>query len=68
MGSYADRVAKHQCIILFLRQCVDIGKPFYTVEVRGREVVQVRGWGNDGPTPEVRNFMAQWERRVLRAA
>lgn len=67
VGSYADRVAKHQCIILFLRRCEDLTKPFYTVEVRGRKVVQVRGWDNDVPTPEVAAFMARWERQVLRA-
>ena len=68
VGSYADRVAKHQCVILFLRRCEDLGKPFYTVEVRGREVAQVRGMGNCDPTPEVKMFMDKWERQVLRAA
>lgn len=68
VGGYVDRVAKHECVILFLRQCEDISKPFYTVEVRGREVVQVRGQHNGAPTPEVKTFMAQWERKVLRAA
>ena len=68
VGSYVDRVARKECVILFLRQCEDISKPFYTVEVRGREVVQVRGWDNGDPTPEVKKFMGQWERQVLRAA
>lgn len=68
VGSYADRVAKKECVILFLRRCEDLGKPFYTVEVRGREVAQVRGMGNCDPTPEVKMFMDKWERQVLRAA
>lgn len=66
VGSYADRVARKECVILFLRQAEDIGKPFYTVEVRGGEVAQVRGMRNCNPTPEVEKFMDKWEREVLR--
>lgn len=66
MGGYVDQVAKQKCIILFLRRCADEGKPFYTVEVRGREVVQVRGMENKEATPEVQKFMDLWEKRVLR--
>ena len=66
VGSYADRVARKECVILFLRQTEDIGKPFYTVEVRGGEVAQVRGMRNCDPTPEVEEFMDRWERVVLR--
>jgi len=68
VGSYVDRVAKHECIILFIRQCEDVTKPFYTVEVRNKKVVQVRGMRNSDPTPEVKKFMDRWERQVLRAA
>lgn len=67
VGGYVDRVARHECIIVFLRQCEDPDKPFYTVEVRGKEVVQVRGWDNDAPTPKVMEFMDRWERKVLQA-
>ena len=66
VGSYADRVARKECLILFLRQCGNENKPFYTVEVRNGEVVQVRGMGNCDPTPEVAQFMERWERQVLR--
>ncbi|MBD5097992.1 MAG: hypothetical protein HDT35_00240 [Clostridiales bacterium] len=67
VGGYADRVAKHECIILFLRQCSDLTKSFFTIEVRGGKVVQVRGMQNCPATPEVAAFMARWERQVLRA-
>ena len=53
-------------MILFLRRCGDEGKPFYTVEVQNRNVVQVRGMENKAATPEVQKFMDVWERRVLR--
>lgn len=66
VGGYVDRVARKKCMILFLRRCEDEGKPFYTVEVRGRKAVQVRGMENKEATPEVRKFMDLWEKRVLR--
>lgn len=68
VGSYAARVANGECVILFLRRCEEPDKSFYTIEIRGRKVIQVRGWDNHDPTPEVKKFMKQWERKVLRAA
>ena len=67
VGGYVDRVARKECVILFLRQCADESKSFYTIEVREREVVQVRGMKNDPPTPKARKFMEQWKKRVLAA-
>lgn len=68
VGGYIDRAARHECVILFIRRCEEPDKPFYTVEVRGREVIQVRGWDNGDPTTEVEKFMAQWKEKVLLAA
>lgn len=67
VGGYTERVAKGECVILFLRRCSDDSKPFYTVEVRNQKVVQVRGMKNCGMTPEIKSFIADWERRVLSA-
>lgn len=67
VGSYVDRVARKECIILFLRKSKEESKPFYTIEVRGREVIQVRGMKNDPPTSKVERFMKQWEKKVLAA-
>ena len=68
VGGYVERVAKKECIILFLRRCEDLSKPFYTIEVRNRKAVQVRGMQNADMTPEVKRFMDRWERQVLMAA
>lgn len=65
VGSYTERVAEKECIILFLRKCFDETKPFYTVEVRGQKAVQVQGKGNCDMTPEVEAFITVWEQRVL---
>ncbi len=67
VGSYTERVAGKECIILFLRKCSEEEKSFYTVEVRNRKAVQVRGIGNCDMTPEVKSFIADWEQRVLSA-
>lgn len=65
VGGYVDRVAQQKTMILFLRRCENLSKPFYTVEVCHRRAVQVRGMQNAGMTPEVKQFMDRWERQVL---
>lgn len=65
VGRYADSVAKKECIILFLRKCSNESKPFYTIEVRGRQIVQVRGMKNCPPTEEVQKFIDAFKRKVL---
>lgn len=67
VGGYVDRVARKECIILFLRQCAEESSSFYTIEVREREIIQVRGMKNAAPTPEVEKFMKQWKKKVLEA-
>lgn len=66
VGSYIERVAKGECLILFLRQCDKETKPYYTIEVRGTHIVQVRGMGNCTQTPEVQKFLTLWEKKRLR--
>lgn len=65
VGSYVDRVAKHECIILFLRRCDEESKPFYTIEVRNKKITQARGMRNSDVTPEVKRFLSKWEKKVL---
>lgn len=65
VGSYVDRVVNNECVILFLRLCSDPSRSFYTIEIRGNKLVQVRGTGNCSATPEVDNFIRIWEQRVL---
>ena len=65
VGSYVDRVAQHKSIILFLRLSDNVDKPFYTIEVKNRKAVQVRGMQNADMTPAVEHFIRRWERQVL---
>ena len=65
VGDYTNRVASHSCVILFLRQCCDLKKSFYTIEIRGSQIVQIRGMGNCVATPDVEKFIKSWKQRVL---
>lgn len=65
VGSYTKRVADGECLILFLRRCENIDKPFYTIELREREVMQIKGANNTDATPEVQKFVECWTREVL---
>ena len=67
VGGYVNRVANGECLILFLRRCEDISKPFYTIELRDRKVVQLKGMGNADATPEVQKFVVRWTHEVLQA-
>ena len=66
VGSYTRRVASGESLILFLRRCEDIAKPFYTIEVQEQEVVQLKGANNTDATPEVQKLVDCWAREVLR--
>lgn len=68
VGSYVGRVADGQCLILFVRDMSAPDVPLYTMEVRDRRVVQLRGKGNSDPPPDVRAFVDGYERSVLSRA
>lgn len=64
VGSYAERVAKGECIVVFVRQEASPDVPFVTVEVRGGKIVQMRGKNNAAPPPEVERFAQSWSRTI----
>lgn len=68
VGGYADYIAKKECIILFIRRCSDETKPFYTIELRGQEIIQVRGLKNCAATPEVQKFINAFRQHVLQGS
>ena len=43
-------------------------KPFYTLEIKNRKAVQVRGLKNCPATPEVQAVVDRFESQVLMAA
>lgn len=68
VGDYINRVVGKECIILFVRKSCEETKPYYTVEIRRKEVVQVRGIGNCAATPEVQVFIDAFKQQVLQCS
>lgn len=70
VGNYIDRAADGSTDILFLREKDKEDVPFYTIEVRGLEIIQYRGAYNNqhnNPVPEsIKKFMHQFEQSVLK--
>lgn len=64
VGSYTNRVAEGETTILFLRSVTKPDKPFYTLEWRKDRLVQIRGDHNVPPTPEVAEFVEQWQKHM----
>lgn len=65
VGGYAKRVANGECIILFVRREDSPDTPFYTMELRGDAVIQVRGERNGTATTEVNRFVEMFKRQKL---
>lgn len=65
VGTYAERMAKNDCAILFLRQADNIDKPFVTLRVEEDKIVESRGFGNGEPSPEAKAFLKRWEQAKL---
>ena len=60
VASYVDSVINGQCKILFLRNTEDLEKPLATIEVRGSNVRQARGYANRVLRTDEREFISEW--------
>lgn len=65
VGTYADRYSKGECTLLFIRKVNAPSDPFYTVELRGDSVVQVRGFKNNPSTEDVKIFIDEFKNKKL---
>ena len=63
--TYADRVAKGQCDIYFMRLVNELEKSLVTVEVQDNKVVQQRIKNNMDTTPDQKRFLKKWEKEIL---
>lgn len=66
VGSYVDRYAAGQTGILFIRKQGALDQPFYCLELRGEQVVQVQGFKHCDPTPDVQEFIKTFKAARLR--
>lgn len=62
VGGYAARHLGGSLAICFLRDCNEPNKALYTIEMNGKSVRQVQGYGNKTPlTPEAQEFFNKWK-------
>ncbi|MGE6515169.1 PcfJ domain-containing protein [Lysinibacillus sphaericus] len=66
VGGYADKHYNGKCSLLFIRKTSQKDKPYYTVEIVGNEVKQIRGFKNAPPTDEVKQFVGKFEKAKVK--
>lgn len=60
VASYVKDVIRDKCKILFLREAENPEVPIATIEVRGINIRQARGFGNRQLTKEEQEFVKEW--------
>jgi len=67
VGTYVERVAKEQTIILFLRKKEKPDEPYYTIQVNPRnyEIIQCRGKNNKSMEGNIKNIINKYEKEKL---
>ncbi|MHB1651409.1 MAG: PcfJ domain-containing protein [Desulfitobacteriaceae bacterium] len=63
--NYAEKYAKGETNIFFIRREEEPDKPFYTVEIIGNFIIQARGYKNFDPTEEVQWFIEAFTKAKL---
>ena len=64
VGTYVERVAKGETMILFVRKESEPNVPYFTLEYRDGKVIQCRGKNNCSMTKEVKAFVKAFERKM----
>ena len=64
VGTYVERVARGETMILFIRKEDKPEEPYFTMEYKAGKVVQCRGRNNCGMTKEVEAFVKAFERKM----
>jgi len=67
VATYADRVAKKQTMILFVRKVDAPEEPFFTMEWRDNRVIQCRGSHNCDMPGDVKAFVSAFEKQMQKA-
>ncbi len=64
VGTYVERVAKGETMILFVRKESEPSVPYFTLEYRDGKVIQCRGKNNCSMTKDVKAFVKAFERKM----
>lgn len=67
VGGYIRRMAEGETAIFFLRKVSEPDKPFYTLELQKKRVIQCRTEHNASydRNPDVKNFVDMWMEKVV---
>ena len=61
--TYVDRVARGECVILFVRKTASPDEPYFTLELSPKgEIIQCRGDHNCAYPEDVKEFLARWKK------
>ncbi|AUM58823.1 hypothetical protein BCP01_021 [Bacillus phage BCP01] len=63
VASYVKRIADGNSAIVFLRQKDELESPLVTVEIRGKKIVQARGFANRKPDEDEREALRTFAKR-----
>lgn len=68
VGGYIKRMAEGETAIFFLRKVSEPDKPFYTLELQKKRVIQCRTEHNTSydRNPDVKNFVDMWMEKVVK--
>lgn len=68
VGGYIRRMAEGETAIFFLRKANEPDKPFYTLELQKKRVIQCRTEHNASydRNPDVKNFVDMWIEKVVK--
>lgn len=64
VGTYVDKVARGETMILFVRRKEKPEEPYYTLEYQAGRVVQCRGKNNRSASQEVDAFVKAFEKKM----
>jgi NADH:ubiquinone oxidoreductase subunit C len=68
VGSYAEKVARGETMIIFIRQKTEPDEPYYTMEWKNNQIIQVRGKCNRDAPPKVQAFTKVFQAAMLNTA
>ena len=61
--TYVDRVARGECVILFIRKTASPDEPYFTLELSPKgEIIQCRGDRNCAYPEDVKEFLERWKK------
>lgn len=68
VGGYIKRMAEGETAIFFLRKVSEPDKPFYTLELQKKRVIQCRTEHNASydRNPDVKNFVDMWMEKIVK--